>query len=119
MPRSTNLNGRQIISTAEVSENDAEDDKVGELVERVCYQHRYELFMLPLSVQYRWPRRVDFSKLLQRLESPKAFTALKDLYNAPWTAVNIRKGGGKYKERLIKKLVGRLVHEPTQLKSAG
>lgn len=118
-PRDANSMGRRLTLR---DGRDGDVSVYGEgakLVERACYQHRYELLTLPLSVQYRWPRRVNFSKFLRRIRAPETYSQLKNLYNEPWTSVNIRKGGGKYKERAIWKLSKRLIQPVSKLRSAG
>jgi len=49
-----------------------------------CAQHRYETYMIPLSVQYQWPRNIDFLSVAKRLLTPKFRQRLEVLYSEPW-----------------------------------
>lgn len=71
-PRPTNPQGRRV--TAELKE----EKRV------LCEQHRYEVMILPLSVQYQWPRDVSFYKLLGYLFDDAVEERLQRVFEYPW-----------------------------------
>lgn len=78
-PRDTNEEGRKV------------DWKKGwELLLKACAQHQYESLILPISVQYEWPRHVDFNRFLRRILAPEIITVARNLYAEPWKCIGMR-----------------------------
>lgn len=75
-PRDTNPEGRTVHNK--------------ELVHLACSQHQYESLILPLSVQYEWPRSIDFNVLLKRVSKENINGVIKRVYKAPWTSILIK-----------------------------
>lgn len=49
----------------------------------VCEQHRYETLVLPLSVQYSWPRHPDFYRLIGYMFEPVVFDRIQRVFETP------------------------------------
>lgn len=121
-PRNTNSNGRVLNTLMSQNEPESVRENLAALQKRICYQHRYELMMLPLSIQYLWPRRINFGRLVERMRAPEIAEALLNIYNEPWTSINVRKWRdkkGKYKVRSMSLLADRLIRPSSGLMSAG
>lgn len=54
-----------------------------ELQKTLCNQHRYETLALPVFIQYKWPTRVNFSDLLERLTRKSVMDRLAFVYYQP------------------------------------
>jgi hypothetical protein len=74
--RAENPNGRMI-------------NAISEELQVVCEQHQYESFILPLAVHYKWPRSVNFEKVLERCYSKDLWAKLIKVYQNPWSAISI------------------------------
>lgn len=103
-PRDSNADGRKV------------DWKKGwEILLKICAQHQYESLILPLSIQYGWPRRVDFNRFLRRILAPNVLAVAQNLYAEPWKCVAIRTDVGTRPTYRKKTILPRLVRtlEPT------
>lgn len=79
-PRPTNSQGRAVTGK-----------KLLTLQEQVCDQHRYESMILPLSVQFGWPRNVNFYRLLGLLFHKSVEDRVTRVFEYPWSGQMIRK----------------------------
>lgn len=76
-PRPTNSEGRAV------------PDHLGELHYMVCTQHQYETMVLPLSVQYQWPRAANYFTLVQAITTDEVINRIKHVFDFPWSGVLI------------------------------
>lgn len=76
-PRVTNPQGRRVTKSLMGAQK------------KVCDQHRYETHILPLSVQYRWPRRPSFYRLLGHLFDKDVVSRVKQVYEDPTSGLVI------------------------------
>lgn len=83
-PRATNRNGRE---------------SRDETASAACRQHMYETMILPLSVQYQWPRNIDFSSFLVRIKASHYFKLLQKVFKSPWTSVLLGVASAAEKDR--------------------
>lgn len=74
-PRPNNPQGRTL---------PGDDEQLEELRKTVCSQHRYESLIIPMSVQYNWPRDANFSDLLGSLFQEGIRDTIQRLYEYPW-----------------------------------
>lgn len=91
-PRVTNPQGRRVTKS------------LMELQKKVCDQHRYETHILPLSVQYRWPREPSFYHLLGLLLDPSVETRVQWIHETPASGLMIDNPELVLKSRDIKYL---------------
>lgn len=76
-PRLTNPQGRHV------------PEALKRVQKVVCEQHRYETLILPLSIQYSWPRRPDFYRLLGYLFDPAIEPRVQYVYENPTSGLMI------------------------------
>ena len=79
----------------------------------VCAQHRYETHIIPLSVQYEWPRTIDFEDVVTRIKQKGIRGRVVEVYSKPWTTVNLRAGVDVPKEYDVSRLSRYFIHPAT------
>lgn len=84
-PRESNSQGREVSFEQQ------------DIMIDTCGQHQYESLILPLSLQYRWPRKASFFGLLCRLFQPFVTDRIKLVYEHPWSGLVI---AGRREEKL-------------------
>lgn len=67
-PRPTNINGRRVYNK--------DSDKKHNL----CLQHEYEAGILPLALQFSWPKDTDEERLLNRLKEEGCWFRLRGVF---------------------------------------
>lgn len=106
--RSTNLRGRRVYG------------KDSSLKHAVCSQHEYESGLLPLAIQFSWPKDTDEEKLLRRLKERGCWFRLKGVFRKPWTGVVMMgENSGRETSRRFKTLSKRIDKERDQITKAG
>lgn len=71
----------------------------------VCDQHAYETLILPLSVQFQWPRNVNFFEFLCKLSQPNVIAHMKKVHDNPWAGTVISYVPVSERSRNIKDLL--------------
>lgn len=75
-PQARESNGQGIVFT---------DTEVA--TSHICSQHRYESLILPVALQYLWPRKVDYEALVARVTSEKYLKVVAQVHDDPDVSV--------------------------------
>lgn len=104
-PRATNPQGRKV------------NKSLNGLQGLACLQHQYEAAIIPLSIQYQWPRFANYFGFLRILVGDKVRERARLILESPWSGLIISRPVPAGRSRVLKDLVNLASHE--FIKSAG